>query len=515
MALYDSITYLSQQYALQNGFRTSTPDMASPPGFAGIRDRLPQPAWPGHEIEIAAYWNVWEQTFDHLKANNDVIDFAGPYLDTFFNGNLFLWDSVFALQFARYGRHAFDFSRTIDTFYRKQHIDGFICRELSQNDGSDTFTRFDPCSTGPNVFAWFEQRWYRMTGDANRVADVFDALMAYHIWLRLYRSWPDGSYWYTGWGGGLDNQLRHRFDWARLAGDDSEIRRIWFHHGFASWIEATALQYLSARTLVDFAHVLGRDSEVNDLRTEMTTLSDILLTRMWNDEIGYFTDVLSNGELSRLKSVASYWILFTGLVDDERSARFVAHLEDPHGFATPHMVPAVSVDTPEFDPEGDYWNGGVWPPTSYMVVEALREAGFDALAAKVGRNHHRNTVECFAATGTIWENYSPSGPYPGKQSKPGYSWSGLGPVALLIEQTFGIQSDGLDRTVTWTLDRDEPFSLRQYPFGATGTIDFEFLRIGQHSTIRVDSSDPFTLTVRRHGITHTFAVNGELTAQLS
>jgi len=37
------------------------------------------------------------------------------------------------------GSRAFDFQRTLDNLYAKQHPDGFICREIVEADGSDLF----------------------------------------------------------------------------------------------------------------------------------------------------------------------------------------------------------------------------------------------------------------------------------------------------------------------------------------------------------------------------------------
>ena len=111
------------------------------------------------------YWRAWELAFGNLKHPTAENDFVSNYCDTAFNGNLFMWDSSFVTCFGGYGRRAFDFQKTLDNFYRKQHPDGFICREISETDGQDTFHRFDPSSTGPNVLAWAEWNDYLKTGD--------------------------------------------------------------------------------------------------------------------------------------------------------------------------------------------------------------------------------------------------------------------------------------------------------------------------------------------------------------
>ena len=87
-----------------------------------------------------------------------------------------MWDAGFLVGFGGYGRHAFDFQRTLDNFYRKQHADGFICREISEADGQDCFPRFDPSSTGPNVLAWAEWMSFLKTGDRQRLDTGLSAL---------------------------------------------------------------------------------------------------------------------------------------------------------------------------------------------------------------------------------------------------------------------------------------------------------------------------------------------------
>ena len=106
------------------------------------------------------------------------------FIDTAFNDCLFMWDSAFILLFARYGRRAFDFQRTLDNLYASQHPDGFICREIGTFDGKDRFERFDAASTGPNVMPWTEWEHYGDTADSDRLARVFPVLVAYHRWLQ-------------------------------------------------------------------------------------------------------------------------------------------------------------------------------------------------------------------------------------------------------------------------------------------------------------------------------------------
>ncbi len=139
------------------------------PNLSQAREILPDPFWAGHPSVSDCYWRAWELAFSNLKQPTPENDFAADFCDTAFNGNLYMWDSCFITCFGVYGRRAFDFQRTLNTFYRKQHPDGFICREITETDGQDCYHRFDPSTTGPNVMAWAEWNYFMNSGDRERL----------------------------------------------------------------------------------------------------------------------------------------------------------------------------------------------------------------------------------------------------------------------------------------------------------------------------------------------------------
>ena len=170
-------THVPNAWVEQNAFIAMPSEAGELPDFARARDRLPAPFWSNHAATIDCYWRAWELAFGSLKTPTPENNFAANYCDTAFNGNLFMWDSAFVCGFGTYGRRVIDFQKTLNTFYRKQHADGFISREISEADGQDTFPRFDPASTGPNVLAWAEWTDYLRTGDRQRLAMVFAPLV--------------------------------------------------------------------------------------------------------------------------------------------------------------------------------------------------------------------------------------------------------------------------------------------------------------------------------------------------
>ena len=473
-----------------------TPEGAPPPTFEEAWPALPRPFWEGREDVVACYRRVWELAFANLRRPEPGSGFVANFIDTAFNDCLFMWDSAFILLFARYGRRAFDFGRTLDNLYARQHPDGFMCREIGTLDGRDRFERFDAASTGPNVLPWTEWERYRDTADRGRLSGVFPVLVAYHRWLRRHRTWRDGTYWTSGLGSGMDNQPRFR---ERPAGEDGWPERLTYH-GHLVWVDTCLQQMLSADLLFRMAGVLGRAGQVEDLREEHERLSRAVNERLWNPASAFYHDELPSGRLSEVKTVGAYWALLAGAVPPERVAPFVGHLEDPGAFKRPHRVPSLSADHPEYREDGGYWLGGVWPPTNYMVLRGLDRCGYRDLAHEISREDLYHVVEVFEETGTVWENYAPELPAPGEPARPDFvGWAGLAPVAGLLEYVMGLRADAPNGRLLWDVRLLEEHGVRRYPFGCDGVLDLSCparASAAEEPRVRAVSNVPLELTVR-------------------
>ncbi len=261
----DNNCYQKNEYADRNSFIGREANMIDLPCYEDVKDRLPKPIWDGNEDAIECYNKVWKIGFSNLRKPNADAGFVSPFIDTAFNGYLFMWDSAFIMMFGRYASSVFDFQQTLDNFYSHQHKDGFICREIFEDEAGEQWTRDDPCSTGPNVLPWAEWEYYTTTGNIERLSAVFDPLAAYHKWLSLNRAWQDGTYWSCGNACGMDNLPRP------LPGFDEESS-----HSFMSWIDATTQMYLSADILVKMARELGRESETAWLSDEAEMLKRMI-----------------------------------------------------------------------------------------------------------------------------------------------------------------------------------------------------------------------------------------------
>lgn len=484
--------YVRDPLVKENRFIKLQPEQSAPPSFESARNLLPDPCWEGHDDAIACYWKTWELAFRNLRQPEPGNGFIANFIDTAFNDCLFMWDSAFILMFARYGCRAFNFQRTLDNLYARQHSDGFITRELKQWDGADRFHRFDPGSTGPNVLPWCEWEYWQNFGDRERLAAVFPVLAAYHRWMRSYRTWQDGSYWSSGWGCGMDNCPR-----TPAACHET------YQHGHMVWIDATLQALLSARMLSRMAVVLGRSDLKSEMDLEVEALHRLVNETLWDAKEGCYCDRFRDGQLSPVKHVGMFWALLAGVADERRRALLAGHLRDDRTFKRPHRVPSLAANHPLYKADGGYWRGSVWPSTNYMILRGLTAAGEDDLAAEIGANHHANVVDVFRNTGTLHENYAPERAAPGKPAKDDFvGWGGVPSVAVFLEYVLGLRADVPTNTLTWDVRLTEAHGVRHYPFATNGLLDLHCAArasVNEKPTISVSTNLPVRLDLRWSG----------------
>ena len=462
------ITIQQNRFAAENEFISMKREKTKLPTFKTERENLPKPSWEGHDDAIDCYYKAWELAFKNLKKPSAFSGYVSNYIDTAFDGNLYMWDSVFILMFGRYGARSFNFQGTLDNFYSHQYKDGYICRDMEQDTCKERFTRFDPSATGPDVMPWSEWEYFKNFGDTERLAKVFPCLMAYHQWMQEFHTWPDGTYWSSGLGCGMDNLPRTQ------PGYDSAVS-----HGHMIWVDACLQELMDCRILTEMAKVLGREADVAGLEEERANLLKTVNEKLWDEDTAFYYDLWKNGEFNNVKHIGAYWALLAEAVPQDRLDRFLAHLENENEFATPVMLPALSADHPSFSPTGGYWCGGVWAPTSYMVLKGLDTYGKYNLSHKIGLNYLQNVVSVFNDTGTVWENYAPMPGEDGKPHQGGVShadfvgWTGIVPISVLFEYVFGIKPDAESNTIRWNIDLTDKFGVENYPFGKDTTLSLQ------------------------------------------
>lgn len=481
-------TYVKSPLVAENTYRIAKPDYTDlPKNMEEARTILPLPIWEGHEDELRMYWRAWEIAIGNIRNPQPNSGFVSPYIDTAYNGNLFMWDSSFILMFARYGANFFPFQHTLDNFYAKQHPDGFICREIKA-DGADCFERYDPVSTGPNLMPWCEMVYYHQFGDTERLHKIFPVLCAYYKWLKLNHTWRNGMYWSSGWGTGMDNMPRVKNEYSMI-----------YSHGHMIWLDTNLQQLFIANLLLEMGFYLERWQEIEELEDEANLLKTYIRENLWDEETGFLYDQYADGSLSKTKGIGAYWALYSDVLNEEQMKRLVAELNNPETFKCPYRVPSLSADNPRYKANGRYWQGGIWPGTNYMVINGLIEKGFRKEAHDIALNHYNQIFRVFQKTGTFWEYYAPEADEPGFMARKEFvGWTGLAPIAGLIEHIIGIRGDFVQKQITWDLNLTEANGIERYPFGPDGLISFKAKArrsASEKPSIEIESNVAFELTV--------------------
>lgn len=480
-------TYVKEALVTENEYRIAKPEEIVPKSFEEAKNILPNPIWTGHEKELEMYWKAWQIAISNIRQPQKGSGFVSSYLDTAYNGNIFMWDSSFMMMFARYGYRFFPFQHTLDNFYAKQHPDGFICREIKA-DGADCFERYDPVSTGPNLLPWSEILYYKQYGDNERLNKIFPALCAYYKWLKLNRTWPNGTYWSSGWGTGMDNMPRVQPQYSMI-----------YSHGHMVWLDACLQQILMANILLEIGFYLERWQEIEEFEDEIKALTKYVHDNLWDEKTGYLYDQYADGSLNTTKGIGAFWALHTDVLNKTQLDRMVTELGNTKTFNRPHRVPSLSADNPKYNPKGRYWQGGVWPGTNYMVITGLDKKGYTRQAKEIAKNHYNNVFEVYKNTGTFWEYYAPEAAEPGFMARKDFvGWTGLPPIAIFIEYILGIRSDYANRSLIWDITQTEAHGIERYPFGPDGLVTLKVnKRNSQEDTpsVTIDTNVPFELTL--------------------
>ena len=455
-------TYVMETLVAENSFRTAKVEKTQPGTFAQAKKVLPSPYWEGHNKEIEMYWKAWEIGIKNICQPLDDSGFVTSYIAPAYNGNIFMWDNAFITMFCRYGKNFFPFQKSLDNFYAKQHPDGFICREI-RADGSDCFGRYDPTSTGPNILPWSEWLYYTQFGDDNRLNKVFPVLAAYYKWLKLNRTWRNGTYWSSGWGTGMDNMPRVQDGYNTI-----------YSHGHMIWLDACLQQIMVAKILLKMGFYLERWQEIETFEDDIKHLSQYINDNMWSDKDGFLYDQYADNSLSTTQGIYAYWALHTDVLSKERLDKLVAHLTDTTKFNRLHRVPSLSHSHPKYKANGRYWVGGVWPGTNYMIITGLVDKGYRQLAWDITMNHYNNVLEVYKKTGTFFEYYAPESNNPGFMARKDFvGWTGLPPIAELIEYIFGIRANHEQNTITMDVNLLDAYGIDKYPYGQDGLISFK------------------------------------------
>ena len=342
--------------------------------------------------------------------------------------------------------------------------------------------------------------YYRQIGDMERLHKIFPVLVSYNNWLRLNRTWRNGTYWSSGWGTGMDNIPRL-----------PEGYNLNFSHGHMIWLDTNLQQIFIDYQMLQMGFYIERWQEIEHMEDEAIRLTSYVRENLWDDATGFLYDQYADGSLAGVKTISAYWALLTdGLLNPAQQRQLVAHLKDTTEFCRPGMVPSIERKCPKYRPNGRYWQGGVWPGTNYMVMRGLDRQGFRTEARDIALKHYRQVYEVFKRDHTFYEYYSPESMDPGFMARRDFvGWTGLAPIAVFIEYILGIKADYPEGLVTWDCNLTEEHGISRYPYGPEGNISFKAAarkNAAARPQLTIHTNVPFKLRLRYGGKEETISI---------
>lgn len=405
-------------------------------------------------LEEHPHWHQLYHTAWQLACRNVETDLPSGWLPQLACipglGVTWSWDSCFMTLFARYGNGCVPVMNNLDNLYRLQRDDGYISMAYRQAENAPAFGE----RINPPLFAWVEDLYQRTTGDTSRLKRVLPHLVRFFDWIQQHRRRANGLYWFEDAGSsGMDNAPRSGYAAFALHGSD------------LCHIDLAAQQVLAAESIAALADVQQESALAERFRQEVVAIRDRIQQFHWNERTGFFYDLFNRSEPDeRLNHVnhrtaAAFWTLAAGVCTEPQAERLIEQITSPDAFWTEHPVATLARDDPNYDPDGGYWLGGIWAPINYMIVQGLERYGRYDLARRLASEHlnRMSQVMLDPAYAGIWECYAPEGSRPGtngrgRQCRPNFvGWSGLGPIALLLETVLGLRITAGGRSVVWRI----------------------------------------------------------------
>jgi hypothetical protein len=468
------------------------------------KNTLPTPILTNNPEWIELYYAAWDMAWQKIQHGTAENGFAKSYMDEGFNELIYQWDSCFMTAFAVYAREVFPVMASLDNFYDKQREDGYIQRVYWEKDGSlvNAPTSDEPM-VNPPLFAWMEWRYYQITGDSSRIRRVLPVLTSYDEWLtHNCRSDKNRDLYYISMlGSGMDNTPRPDV-------------------GKAGWVDFSAQQALAAGCIAKMALATNQTALAALYRQKQKNIHKAINAFLWDRDRLFYFDMTESDTLSKVMHIGAFWTLLSETAPIERQQHLRMQLRNPDTFRRPHMVPTLAYNQPQYDSRGHYWLGSVWAPTNYMVVRGLMANRSFALADTIAANHLQHLADVYFnfepdendiafneryADGyrTLWECYSPEYVKPATRwDNTFYSrqdfvgWTGLGPIAMLIENIIGLEINGSENTITWRLNRNDPHGLKNF------LLKEQKVSLMYHEgVVEVECETPFVLIIEWKGKT--------------
>lgn len=374
---------------------------------------------------IAAYWPKLERF--HPKDDEHQLGLPKPYLVPAFEeghefdfNELYYWDSYFMIQ----------------GMLDEQH------KELVMGILEDLVSLFERFKIIPNASRTYLMGRSQPPFLTSFIFDVYEAYDLDKKWLKRMIKVAMAEY-QTVWLGVKKPNARmvyqglSRYYDINYLNDLAEAESGWdmtprFGRKALNFlpVDLNALLYKYEVDFARAAQIFGNEAEVVEWQERAATRKQIMDKLMWNNLKGLYYDFnFVKEKRGIVSSLASYYPLWAGMVDDDQAARLVKALfrfEEKGGLSATDEQTLSKFIPGNLPTQWAYPNG--WAPLHFLVVQGLERYGYDKAARRIALKWVKTNLDWFNKNHLFLEKYNVVAPtkppvkgvYP---SQTGFGWT--------------------------------------------------------------------------------------------
>jgi len=273
----------------------------------------------------------------------------------------FDWDPYFEnIYLSYYGISKFC-RNNIEVFLDMQLANGFITKQLNNNRPIQHYKPFFAQTALLGVrqtghTAWLRDKYY------NRIKKALD----YWFW---YMDFDKNGLcvWESSDHSGMDNQ---------------EARAGALHSFHCEGVDLNCYLHRELLALATLAGILGHTDDQRRFTAHAQQLAAKINDVCWDEQDGFYYDRNERtGERIRVKSIAGFMPLWSGIAPQDRARRLIKeHLVNPAEFWLPYPVATWAKTEPGYYQERVQieanWRGPCWANTNYLVMHGLMRYGY-------------------------------------------------------------------------------------------------------------------------------------------
>ncbi len=344
-----------------------------------------------------------------------------------------------------------------------------------------------PTCTGPCVTGIGLWEVYQKSGSANFLKDVYPHFALYEKWIMQEKPSvldPDMIAYYNWYDVGWDDSSRWGLSGMR---DASEPEKRWDLPVIP--VDGNVFYLILRETLGKVAAILGRDAEAADYEQKAARTRQAIQSRMWNEQAGFYFDILPDGRQLSVKSPAGFVPMLAMVPEQGQYAHLKQHIQDPNTFASKYPFPTVSLDDHHFSQE-HWWRGSVWPHINWQVINGL----FD-YDPELALELTEIMVEMMTPDGqvTCREYYDPILGTPGGAIDQGW---GVMPADLILRRVMGLGVSLDELTLNPHLPTEWQEAKVSNVFVGASSVNVTYKRLDRELSAFVSNTGEATVTVR-------------------